>query len=140
MGLMKTLSLPSTSEHSSRNFCLKRGKCQRSSNQGWLWHQTSETSLAVNSRAYRQNEVNALKENGSQFHDEILHEHQIKSSVKMQSQDIQINPVQSNDNSFIMQSKRKRSICLEALDAGLVVTESSGTESHKQDTISSSGN
>ncbi|GJU73955.1 integrase, catalytic region, zinc finger, CCHC-type containing protein [Tanacetum coccineum] len=30
----------------------------------------------------KENEVNALKENGSQLHDEILHEHQIKSSVK----------------------------------------------------------
>ncbi|GKB70521.1 hypothetical protein Tco_0931933 [Tanacetum coccineum] len=40
----------------------------------------------------KENELNALKENGSQLHDEILHEHQIKSSVKMQSQDIQINP------------------------------------------------
>ncbi|GKA10695.1 hypothetical protein Tco_0690128 [Tanacetum coccineum] len=32
----------------------------------------------------KENEVNALKENGSQLDDEILHEHQIKSSVKMQ--------------------------------------------------------
>ncbi|GJR31814.1 hypothetical protein Tco_1108046 [Tanacetum coccineum] len=49
----------------------------------------------------KENEVNALKENGSQLHDEILHEHQIKSSVKMQSQDIQINPVQAMDDSLI---------------------------------------
>ncbi|GJW70895.1 protein translocase subunit SecA2, chloroplastic isoform X1 [Tanacetum coccineum] len=39
-------------------------------------------------------QLNALKENGSQLHDEILHEHQIKSSVNKQSQDIKINPVQ----------------------------------------------
>ncbi|GJS96350.1 hypothetical protein Tco_0803318 [Tanacetum coccineum] len=50
----------------------------------------------------KENEVNALKENGSQLHDEILHEHQIKSSVKMQSQDIQINPVQAMDDSLIV--------------------------------------
>ncbi|GKF67376.1 hypothetical protein Tco_0197055, partial [Tanacetum coccineum] len=50
----------------------------------------------------KENELNALKENGSQLHDEILHEHQIKSSVKMQSQDIQINPVQAMDNSLIV--------------------------------------
>ncbi|GJR02708.1 putative reverse transcriptase domain-containing protein [Tanacetum coccineum] len=49
----------------------------------------------------KENELNALKENGSQLHDEILHEHQIKSSVKMQSQDIQINPVQAMDDSLI---------------------------------------
>ncbi|GJX91666.1 hypothetical protein Tco_0344992 [Tanacetum coccineum] len=46
--------------------------------------------------------LNALKENGSQLHDEILHEHQIKSSVKMQYQDIQINPVQAMDDSLIV--------------------------------------
>ncbi|GKC65038.1 hypothetical protein Tco_1097636 [Tanacetum coccineum] len=49
----------------------------------------------------KENEVNALMENGSQLHDEILHEHQIKSSVKMQSQDIHINPVQAIDDSLI---------------------------------------
>ncbi|GJU47915.1 hypothetical protein Tco_1217470 [Tanacetum coccineum] len=50
----------------------------------------------------KENELNALKENESQLHDEILHEHQIKSSVKMQSQDIQINPVQAIDDSLIV--------------------------------------
>ncbi|GKB01945.1 hypothetical protein Tco_0829989 [Tanacetum coccineum] len=50
----------------------------------------------------KENEVNALEENGSQLHDEILHEHQIKSSVKMQSQDIQIKPVQAMDDSLIV--------------------------------------
>ncbi|GJV50250.1 hypothetical protein Tco_1440462 [Tanacetum coccineum] len=52
----------------------------------------------------KENEVNALKENGSQLHDEILHEHQIKSSVKMQSQDIQINPVQAMDDNELSKS------------------------------------
>ncbi|GJS39178.1 hypothetical protein Tco_0564221 [Tanacetum coccineum] len=55
----------------------------------------------------QENEVNALKENGSQLHDEILHEHQIKSSVKMQSQDIQINPVQAMDDSLIVSKRQK---------------------------------
>ncbi|GJU47134.1 hypothetical protein Tco_1204400 [Tanacetum coccineum] len=55
----------------------------------------------------KENEVNALKENGSQLHDEILHEHQIKSSVKMQSQDIQINPVQAMDDSLIVSKKHE---------------------------------
>ncbi|GJV91982.1 hypothetical protein Tco_1539795 [Tanacetum coccineum] len=106
----------------------------------------------------KENELNALKENGSQLHDEILHEHQIKSSVKMQSQDIQINPVQAMDDSLIVskssliepennnafskseietQMQRQER---EAVDAGLVVTESSGTKPDKQDTSSSSGN
>ncbi|GJS35784.1 hypothetical protein Tco_0534166 [Tanacetum coccineum] len=111
----------------------------------------------------KENEVNALKENGSQLHDEILHEHQIKSSVKMQSQDIQINPVQAMDDSLIvskssliepennnafskseietqMQRQEEKVDMREAVDAGLVVIESSGTKPDKQDTSSSSGN
>ncbi|GJT07968.1 hypothetical protein Tco_0842430 [Tanacetum coccineum] len=113
----------------------------------------------------KENEVNALKENGSQLHDEILHEHQIKSSVKMQSQDIQIKPVQAMDDSLIVskgslivagkttmlksanqrldslyaKAKRKKRYEVKAVDAGLVVTESSGTKPDKQDTSSSSG-
>ncbi|GJT42063.1 hypothetical protein Tco_0941928 [Tanacetum coccineum] len=110
----------------------------------------------------KENEVNALKENGSQLHDEILHEHQIKSSVKMQSQDIQINPVQAMDDSLIvskssliepennnafskseietqMQRQEEKVDMREAVDAGLVVTESSGTKPDKQNTSSSSG-
>ncbi|GJY86906.1 hypothetical protein Tco_0500932 [Tanacetum coccineum] len=110
----------------------------------------------------KENELNALKENGSQLHDEILHEHQIKSSVKMQSQDIQINPVQAMDDSLIvskssliepennnafskseietqMQRQEEKVNMREAVDAGLVVTESSGTKPDKQNTSSSSG-
>ncbi|GJU75850.1 hypothetical protein Tco_1272920 [Tanacetum coccineum] len=111
----------------------------------------------------KENEVNALKENGSRLHDEILHAHQIKSSVKMQSQDIQINPVQAMDDSLIvskssliepennnafskseietqMQRQEEKVDMREAVDAGLVVTESSRTKSDKQDTSSSSRN
>ncbi|GJT87235.1 hypothetical protein Tco_1068952, partial [Tanacetum coccineum] len=111
----------------------------------------------------KENELNALKENGSQLHDEILHEHQIKSSVKMQSQDIQINPVQAMDDSLIvskssliepknnnafskseietqMQRQEEKVDMREVVDAGLVATESSGTKPDKQDTSSSSRN
>ncbi|GJY08637.1 hypothetical protein Tco_0375691 [Tanacetum coccineum] len=110
----------------------------------------------------KENEVNALKENGSQLHDEILHEHQIKSSVKMQSQDIQINPVQAMDDSLIvskssliepennnafskseietqMQRQEEKVNMREAVVAGLVVTESSGTKPNKRNTSSSLG-
>ncbi|GKA35556.1 hypothetical protein Tco_0722047 [Tanacetum coccineum] len=41
----------------------------------------------------KENEVTALKENGRHLYDEILHEHQIKKSFKLQSQDVQINPI-----------------------------------------------
>ncbi|GJS85625.1 hypothetical protein Tco_0752166 [Tanacetum coccineum] len=111
----------------------------------------------------KENEVNALKENGSQLHDEILHEHQIKSSVKMQSQDIQINPVQAMDDSLIVskssliepennnafskseietqiQRQEENVDMREAVYAGLVVIESSRTKPDKKDTSSSSGN
>ncbi|GJY44798.1 hypothetical protein Tco_0433011 [Tanacetum coccineum] len=88
----------------------------------------------------KENELNALKENGSQLHDEILHEHQIKSSVKMQSQDIQINLVQAMDDSLIMQRQKEKVNMREAVDTGLVVTESSRTKPDKHDTSSSSGN
>ncbi|GJR44685.1 hypothetical protein Tco_1312788 [Tanacetum coccineum] len=62
----------------------------------------------------KENEVNALKENGSQLHDEILHEHQIKSSVKTQSQDIQIKPVEVFDNSLIVSKGKKWDKSLQA--------------------------
>ncbi|GJU86810.1 hypothetical protein Tco_1294356, partial [Tanacetum coccineum] len=47
-------------------------------------------------------EVNALKVNGKQLNEEILHEHEIKKSFKLQSQDVQINPVQAVDDSLIV--------------------------------------
>ncbi|GJT70883.1 retrovirus-related pol polyprotein from transposon TNT 1-94 [Tanacetum coccineum] len=100
----------------------------------------------------KENEVNALKENGSQLHDEILHEHQIKSSVKMQSQDIQINPVQAMDDSLIVskssliEPKNNNAFSKSEIETQMqrqeekVVIESSGTKLDKQDTSSSSGN
>ncbi|GJT42544.1 hypothetical protein Tco_0951259 [Tanacetum coccineum] len=122
----------------------------------------------------KENEVNALKVNGKQLNEEILHEHEIKKSFKLQSQDVQINPVQAVDDSLIVsksswiesennnalsksvnetQLQQHESLVTEsttleanlntdvkALDAGSVITESSGTKSDKHDTSSSSGN
>ncbi|GJU71924.1 hypothetical protein Tco_1263329 [Tanacetum coccineum] len=119
-------------------------------NQGW--QQDFEDFTRCEPSAYRRD--------GSQGANEILHEHQIKSSVKMQSQDIQINPVQAMDDSLIvskgsliepennnafsksdietqMQRQEENVNMREAVDAGLVVTESSGTKPDKQNTISS---
>ncbi|GJU11564.1 hypothetical protein Tco_1133960 [Tanacetum coccineum] len=69
----------------------------------------------------KENELNALKENGRQLHDEILHEHQIKSSVKMHL----IEP--ENNNAFSkseietqMQRQEENVNMREAVDAGLV--------------------
>ncbi|GJX28827.1 hypothetical protein Tco_0236906 [Tanacetum coccineum] len=56
----------------------------------------------------KENDVNALKENGRQLHDEIHHEHQSTKSVKMQSQDIQISPVQALDDSLILSKSSLR--------------------------------
>ncbi|GKC38666.1 hypothetical protein Tco_1051050 [Tanacetum coccineum] len=50
----------------------------------------------------KENEVNALKVNGKQLNEEILHEHEIKKRFKLQSQDVQINPVQAVDGNFIV--------------------------------------
>ncbi|GJX13269.1 hypothetical protein Tco_0205027 [Tanacetum coccineum] len=50
----------------------------------------------------KENEVNALRDNGRQLDDELLREHQIKKSFKLQSQDVQINPIQAVDDSLIV--------------------------------------
>ncbi|GJU06948.1 putative late blight resistance protein homolog R1B-23 [Tanacetum coccineum] len=124
------------------------------------WQDAFNMYMYCDPETYR---LNALKENGRQLHDEILHEHQIMKSVKMQSQDIQINPVQAVDDSLIvsknsliesennnalskseietqMHLREKKVDMREALDIGLVVTESGGTNPDKQDTSSSSEN
>ncbi|GJY73949.1 hypothetical protein Tco_0478380 [Tanacetum coccineum] len=126
-------------------------------NQGW--QQDFEDFTRCEPSAYRRElleNLDTLEANGSQLHDEILHEHQIKSSVKMQSQDIQINPVQAMDDNLIvsksslikpennnafnkseietqMQRQEQKADMREAVDAGLVVTESSGKKPDKQD-------
>nr|GEZ98563.1 hypothetical protein [Tanacetum cinerariifolium] len=50
----------------------------------------------------KETEVNALKVNGKQLNEEILHEHEIKKSFKLQSQDVQINLVPVADDSLII--------------------------------------
>ncbi|GJV42488.1 hypothetical protein Tco_1420928 [Tanacetum coccineum] len=109
-------------EHSSRNFLPQKGRelLENLDTLEAVIHRVVNTYGVLR---MKENELNALKENGSQLHDEILHEHQIKSSVKMQSQDIQINPVQAMDDSLQEENVNMR----EAVDAGLVVTESSGS-------------
>ncbi|GKF43060.1 hypothetical protein Tco_0126402 [Tanacetum coccineum] len=72
----------------------------------------------------------------------------MKKSFKLQSQDVQINPVQAVDDSLIHESLVTESTTLEAnlnsdvkaLDAGSVITESSEKRSDKHDTSSSLGN
>nr|GEX34464.1 hypothetical protein [Tanacetum cinerariifolium] len=50
----------------------------------------------------KENGVNALKVNEKQLNEEILYEHETKKSFKLQSQDVQINPVQAVDDSLIV--------------------------------------
>ncbi|GJY68786.1 hypothetical protein Tco_0471768 [Tanacetum coccineum] len=50
----------------------------------------------------KENEFNALKVNGKQLNEEILHEHEIKKSFKLPLQDVQINLVQAVDDSLIV--------------------------------------
>ncbi|GJU38192.1 hypothetical protein Tco_1191149 [Tanacetum coccineum] len=98
----------------------------------------------------KENEVNALKVNGKQLNKEILHE--IKKSFKLQSQDVQINPVQAVDDSLIISKsswiESENNIALNKSvnetqlqqHESLVTEESSRTKSDKHDTSSSSGN
>nr|GEU56437.1 hypothetical protein [Tanacetum cinerariifolium] len=58
----------------------------------------------------KENEVNALNKTGKQLNAEILHGHELEKSFKLESKDVQINLVQ-------------------AVDANLVFTKSSGIES-----------
>ncbi|GJV26255.1 hypothetical protein Tco_1378950 [Tanacetum coccineum] len=83
----------------------------------------------------KENELNALKENGIQAMDDSV----IVSKSSL------IEP--ENNNAFSkseietqMQRQEEKINMREAIDAGLVVTESSGTKPDKQDTSSSSGN
>ncbi|GJV07879.1 hypothetical protein Tco_1345535 [Tanacetum coccineum] len=70
----------------------------------------------------KENDVNASKVNGSRLHDEILHEHQINSLIEPSKSEIETQ----------MQRQEEKVDMREAVDAGLVVTESSGTKPDKQ--------
>ncbi|GKB82899.1 hypothetical protein Tco_0949794 [Tanacetum coccineum] len=48
----------------------------------------------------KENEVISLKVNGKQLNEDLIHEHEIKKSFKLQSQDVQINPVQAVDDNL----------------------------------------
>nr|GFB80989.1 hypothetical protein [Tanacetum cinerariifolium] len=69
----------------------------------------------------KKNEVKAIKETEKPLNEAIPHKHEIEKSFKLQSKDVQIKLVQ-------------------AVEANLVVIESNGTESGKQDTSSGFGN
>ncbi|GJS48214.1 hypothetical protein Tco_0598335 [Tanacetum coccineum] len=99
----------------------------------------------------KENEVNALKKTGKQLNAEILLEHKIEKNFKLKLKDVQINRVHavyanlvvtessgiesinnSSDNALSksvnetqMQMQEEKVDMREALDAGLVVTESS---------------
>ncbi|GKD29191.1 hypothetical protein Tco_1239969 [Tanacetum coccineum] len=140
-------------------------------NQGWqqdFEDFTSAVNLCVQTLSYSRtlDTLEALmhyRMNGSQLHDEILLEHQIKSSVKTQSQDIQIKPVQAMDDSLIvskgsliepenndafskseiethMQRQEEKVDMREAVDAGWLSQKvQNRTKPDKQNTSSSSG-
>ncbi|GJX77363.1 hypothetical protein Tco_0324174 [Tanacetum coccineum] len=98
---------------------------------------TSEVEECFEESSQKENEVNALKKTGQQLNAEILHEHEIEKSFKLQLKDVQINHVQAVDASLMQEGKLDMG---KALDAGLVVTESSRTKSDKQNTSSKVGN
>ncbi|GKB35181.1 retrovirus-related pol polyprotein from transposon TNT 1-94 [Tanacetum coccineum] len=99
----------------------------------------------------KENDVNASKVNGKQLLEDTLHEHEINKSFKLQSQDVQINPIQAVDDSLILQQHKclvtesttleaKESMDVKALDGEMVTIEGNGTYSDKPDTSNSSGN
>ncbi|GJY54697.1 hypothetical protein Tco_0446361 [Tanacetum coccineum] len=74
-----------------------------------------KTSRVAKLKLYEKSEVKAIKETEKLLNKAIPHEHEIEKSFKLQSKDVQINPVQ-------------------AVDANLVVTKSSGIESENNST------
>ncbi|GJR91929.1 hypothetical protein Tco_0215940 [Tanacetum coccineum] len=90
----------------------------------------------------KENEVNSIKKIGKQLNEEILHEHEIDKSFKLQSKDVQSNPVQAVDaNLVVMESS---GIELENNNSenalSKLVNETQMTEIDKQHTSSRSGN
>ncbi|GKC58892.1 hypothetical protein Tco_1086490 [Tanacetum coccineum] len=88
------------------------------SSEAMIGNKTSKTSSAVN-----KNEVNALKENANSLIEPENNNAFSKSEIETQ-----------------MQRQEEKVDMREAVDARLVVTESSGKKPDKQDTSSSSGN
>ncbi|GKA83589.1 hypothetical protein Tco_0805184 [Tanacetum coccineum] len=84
----------------------------------------------------KENEVNAIKKTGKQLNEEILHKLEIEKSFKLHSE----NALSKSVNETQMHMQEGKVDMGKALDAGLVVTESSETKSEKQDTSSRSGN
>nr|GEW85413.1 hypothetical protein [Tanacetum cinerariifolium] len=68
----------------------------------------------------------------------IQHMESLRESILERAKHKRENDIRVNDRT--MQSKKRKVAASKALDAGLIVTECSGTKSDKQDTSSSSGN
>ncbi|GKA90040.1 hypothetical protein Tco_0811852 [Tanacetum coccineum] len=83
----------------------------------------------------KKGEVQAIKETKEPLNEEIPHEHEIGKSFKLKSKG-RSNLLKHLD----ILSEEEKVDMREAIDAELVVTESSGTKPVKQDTSSSSGN
>nr|GEU32045.1 retrovirus-related Pol polyprotein from transposon TNT 1-94 [Tanacetum cinerariifolium] len=82
----------------------------------------------------KESEVKAIKKTEKLLNEAIPHEHEIEKSFRLQPKDAQINPIQ------VMHMQEGKVDMGKKLDAGLVATEISETESNKQDTSSKLGN
>nr|GEU54948.1 hypothetical protein [Tanacetum cinerariifolium] len=103
----------------------------------------------------KEREVKQIKDTRKLLNKTISHEHEIDKSFKLQSKDVQINPVQAvNANLVVIESSGIKSEnnssenalsklvneTLMQIQEGKVDMESSGTKSDEQDTSSRSGN
>ncbi|GKC93814.1 hypothetical protein Tco_1159256 [Tanacetum coccineum] len=92
----------------------------------------------------KENEVNALKKIGKQLNAKILHEHKIEKSFKLHGIESESNnsenALSKSVNETQMQMQEGKIDMGKALDAELVVTDSSGTKSDMRDTSNKSGN
>ncbi|GJW69051.1 hypothetical protein Tco_0123475 [Tanacetum coccineum] len=84
----------------------------------------------------KENEVNALKETEKLLNEAIPHEHKNDKSFNVHSE----NALSKSVNETQMQMQEGKVGLCKALDAELVVIDSSGTKSDNQDTSSRSGN
>ncbi|GKF50077.1 hypothetical protein Tco_0143328 [Tanacetum coccineum] len=135
MGLMQRLVFKH-SEHSSRNFLPQKGRelLENLDTHEAIIHRVVNTYGVLR---MKENELNALKENGSQINPVQAMD---DSLIVSKSSLIEL----ENNNAFSkskietqMQRQEEKVNMREAVDAGLVVTKSSGTKPDKQDTSSS---
>ncbi|GJU82629.1 hypothetical protein Tco_1284994 [Tanacetum coccineum] len=102
------------------------------------WQKDFEEYTLCEPNTYRRDLLETLDTLEAVIHRAVI----TYGKLQLQSQDVQINPVQAVDVSLVTESttlEANLATDVKALDVGSVITESSGTKSDKHDTSSSSG-